>query len=89
MHGYKWPINCTRTRTGGYGASTGYRHRKEALLASRAAALDNLRRNSGNTDGGIGGNLFGNMWLGGAQEERRRARLRVRVHIIGHARNNM
>ena len=23
MHGYKWPINCTRTRTAGPGAASG------------------------------------------------------------------
>ena len=52
MHGYKWPINCTRTRTAGGAAAArggkraavvspeaGYSLTEEQLMAKRAAYL--------------------------------------------------
>ena len=70
----------------GFGAPTGYRRRKEAMLAARAL-LDSRATSSrrgrvaggdgaatARSSGGGNGGWFSSIWLSGWQEERRRAR---------------
>ena len=75
MHGYKWPINCTRTRTQHVSASS-----KAILLNPELLQIsqDPLAR--------AGRRFYHDLSSGGQGWIRE---LQVRADIIGHGRNNM